>query len=127
MEDSGYNGWANYPTWVVNLWLGNDEGTYNECCFMAREALRAAPHDENSREYVAGGLDGAVLKPIWTVEETARYRLADTLSSFVAELQAFPTEAGLAADLLRYVLGEVDWNEIATSWLEVAKEEESYA
>ena len=24
-----YNGWANYPTWCVALWLDNDEGTYN--------------------------------------------------------------------------------------------------
>jgi hypothetical protein len=23
---STYQGWTNYPTWVVNLWLTNDEG-----------------------------------------------------------------------------------------------------
>lgn len=23
------NGHKNYPTWAVNLWLGNDEATYN--------------------------------------------------------------------------------------------------
>jgi len=24
-----YNGWTNYETWNVALWLGNDEGLYN--------------------------------------------------------------------------------------------------
>jgi hypothetical protein len=24
-----YNGWANYETWVVKLWMDNDQGLYN--------------------------------------------------------------------------------------------------
>jgi len=24
-----YNGWKNYETWNVALWIGNDEGMYN--------------------------------------------------------------------------------------------------
>lgn len=28
MENQKYNGWANYPTWAVNLWIENDEGLY---------------------------------------------------------------------------------------------------
>tara|TARA_Y100001936_G_scaffold238969_1_gene271384 strand:- start:557 stop:784 length:228 start_codon:yes stop_codon:yes gene_type:complete len=24
-----YNGWKNYETWNVALWIGNDEGIYN--------------------------------------------------------------------------------------------------
>ena len=29
MNTQTYNGWANYETWNVALWLGNDEGMYN--------------------------------------------------------------------------------------------------
>jgi hypothetical protein len=31
-----YNGWKNWQTWNVNLWLSNDEGMYMTC--------RAAKH-----------------------------------------------------------------------------------
>ena len=34
-QDTEYNGWTNYETWNVGLWLGNDQGLYE----MARRAF----------------------------------------------------------------------------------------
>lgn len=28
MENEKYNGWSNYDTWLVALWLNNDESNY---------------------------------------------------------------------------------------------------
>jgi len=33
LTDTEYNGWTNYETWNVALWIDNDEGLYN----LARE------------------------------------------------------------------------------------------
>ncbi len=36
-----YNGWCNRETWLVNLWLSNDEGSYA----LLREAIRSGDSD----------------------------------------------------------------------------------
>lgn len=30
MSAKGYNGWANWETWQINLWLDNEEPLYRE-------------------------------------------------------------------------------------------------
>jgi hypothetical protein len=41
MLAEGYNGWKNYETWAVKLWMDNDEGTQGLYADMARR------HGEN--------------------------------------------------------------------------------
>ena len=31
-----YEGWTNYETWNVNLWLSNDEPTYKYCVMLSK-------------------------------------------------------------------------------------------
>ena len=42
-DEQGYNGWANYETWNVALWIGNDEGLYETA-----KNFRHIPHPYQS-------------------------------------------------------------------------------
>lgn len=35
-QPSDYNGWTNYETWCVNLWLDNEPGSYDAMRQLAR-------------------------------------------------------------------------------------------
>lgn len=110
-QDQRYNGWANYPTWAVELWLSNDEGLYEQAREMAQDAFDAAPDDQN------------VSEGVWTVEQAMRFNLADAFRKWVETVALAPMDnpeafTGMTGDLVQYALGEVDWEEIAASWLD---------
>lgn len=93
MATTGYNGWTNYETWVVKLWLDNDGTDLEE---MARECLRDAIDKDQGKD-------------------DATICLRDQLEAYVDDLQELvnlPT-TGMFADLLGHALGMVDWREIA--------------
>ena len=104
--DETYNGWKNYPTWAVNLWLANDEPLYRE----ALERTGAIVAETESRS------------EFWTLEESHRFATADMLKEWVTDELAPDLGASFAADLLGYALGCVDWHEIADAWIESARD-----
>lgn len=90
-------GWKNYETWCVNLWLDNDERLYRE----VRDRAQALARN--------------------TDPEDAKSTMSEWLKDYVGELQ--PTLGGMWADLLTSALGEVDWAEIAGQKIDEAIEE----
>lgn len=100
-KPTGYNGWTNYETWAVNLWLENEEGSYR---YWRAEAQR---HKEEHGARRTG-------KPRWG---NAKVDLADHLKDELSE-QAPDLGATLWSDLLSAALSEVNWYEIAEHLLE---------
>jgi hypothetical protein len=45
VKTTTYNGWSNRETWVVNLWLTNDEHTYNMVRGMSADEIEALVDD----------------------------------------------------------------------------------
>lgn len=104
-EESGYNGWKNYETWCVHLWLTNEEPSYRYWREEARRHVEEAAGCSRVRE------------GIWSVEEAMRFNLADQLKDEV-EHDGGCSCSSLYSDLTQAALSVVDWVEIAEAFLE---------
>jgi hypothetical protein len=94
-EERKYNGWTNYETWCVDLWIGNDEGEYNYWCDQAYNVKKE--FDEDTQEYT----------------------LADMLKDNLEErAEEAITDASVFSDLLRAAISEVNFGEIARHLLD---------
>lgn len=112
----GYNGWTNYETWAVALWIGNDPGSQEywehdqaEECYQAivREQLDALDFDPGEDPAASIDRDRAV--------RDAADELADRLKAELDDEAELPraVDGTVYADLLNAALQEVNWHEIA--------------
>jgi hypothetical protein len=94
-----YNGWRNYETWAVKLWLDNKESSYQHLASLTANVWASATATSwGSRS------------------DTARVELAEAIKEWI-EAETPQLGATLWADLLNAALGEVDWFEIADNQL----------
>ncbi len=103
-KEERYNGWTNYETWAVSLWIDNEQASH---VYWRQGAARQARESANC-EMVR---DGA-----WTSKEAARYNLAEQLKEEITEA-APDMEASVYSDLLQAALNTVNWSEIAENLL----------
>lgn len=99
-----YNGWTNYETWCMNLWLSNEEPSYRYWLEAAEQAAKDAP---NSNEVKQG-----ILRP----DASAVRALADQMCEEIHSAEKLK-DSDFCTDLLLAALAEVDWEEIAQSFL----------
>ncbi len=83
-----YNGWANKETWLVHLWLTNDQASDSLWRSIGRE-----------------------LGEVYRFADVLRRELEDGVSTIVPS-------AGLYTDLLTTALGRVAWEDVARHLLE---------
>jgi len=105
MNHKEYNGWHNYETWCVNLWLTNDQGTDEFWREQAQEMFQRATSKHSAN---------------FTPSEQDRFDLADSLKDSLEDEENCPAlaQANVYCDLIRAALSEVNWAEIANAFLE---------
>ena len=104
MNKQAYNGWTNYETWNVKLWMDNDG--YEYYAERAQEIYDASRADSD-----------------FTRSERATLTLADSLkdqyeNAMQDVLDASKAQTSVWADLLGAALSEVNWHEIANSLMD---------
>ena len=104
MDEQGYNGWKNYETWNVNLWLDNDEPMYRDVVAMTRRALVA-----NTPEEAAEELAPQIRE---YVNSVGRYTYDRGDRRFFGDLET------------REELDRVDWLEIAEAWVDAYRDDQ---
>lgn len=109
-DNEEVNGYRNYNTWTVALWLDNERSSFEHWRLQARHWLTHA----RRLPQVTNGC--------WTIAEAARIQLADELEQSVLDNQPL-VKASLYADLLRWAIAEVDWQQIAANWLDEIRDD----
>lgn len=96
--DKKYNGWNNYETWCVALWIGNDEYSYNLC----------------EKEYTQEAIERSADK------SSAVDTLAEMLKTYIDNNNplTLSNSCSVYSDLLTTALSEVDYEEIATNYVD---------
>ena len=80
-----YNGYTNYPTWNIMLWIDNDPGLYDE-----------------ARELVRNG---------YSYQFEAELALKEWVEELIYGFDSIPS-AGMSSDLMGWALSNVNWMEI---------------
>lgn len=97
MTDKGYQGWTNYETWNLALWLDNDHRQYDYWREVAQNCLKGAKDRDDAVDALA-----AILRD--EVEDKG------------------PDVSGFYADVLNAAIAKVNWHEIAETWIDREQE-----
>ena len=66
MDTEKYNGWTNYNTWVVGLWLSNEQALYNKArkCTNPQEIIGLVRDEVGDHTGLRGDLLNSALSDV---------------------------------------------------------------
>ena len=89
MTDTTYNGWCNYETWLIKLWIDNDEPFYNTvqtvACGYAGDPHGLAKwlenwHDRTASDKLGGNMTGPIADLVSaSLREVNWYEIAESI------------------------------------------------
>ena len=107
MTAQKYNGWTNYATWNIKLWIDNEQGSHEWWVEQAMTALDITPEGYKHLS-------------------EATMVLEDVLEThYNEELMEGPLNPGWMMDCLQHTLAHVNWYEIAECYIDDAWEKDS--
>ena len=110
MSDTGYNGWKNYETWLIALWLDNDYGTYTLIKGLAMQSVEEVLAENELNYQLPENRQNLIDK--------ASYRMSDNIKEYIESNNPLAAEASVYTDLLGAAISEADFEEIAQHYLE---------
>ena len=114
-NETSYNGYTNYETWNVSLWIDNDQGEQEFWQEQAKATLEA----HLTLRASAGSFTTTY---VGTVEEDSAYALSQELQSHFEDNNPLADKPSTYSDMLSAALRVVNWYEIATNMIEQAKD-----
>ena len=102
-----YNGYSSYETWLVAVWIDNDQGSIDFWVDVAKHHYNIAEDTKHftKREEAIISFSGDMAE--WYGDNVPEY--SDDIG-------------GLWSDMLHAALGSVDWYELAAKYMEQALE-----
>jgi len=97
-----YNGYANYETWLVSVWIDNDQGNIDHWIDVARHHYSIS----EDRKY-------------FTKKEEAIISFSEDMKEWYGDRVPDSDDiGGLWTDMINAALGSVDWHELAGKYME---------
>jgi hypothetical protein len=100
-----YNGHTNYETFLVSLWIGNDQESYK---YWTEQAIEIYTKSQATTYF--------------SKLEEAYKKFSDLLSNFLEESNPLADKCDLFSDLIKSAIKEVDTYQIAKNWIDSIKE-----
>jgi len=106
-----YNGWKNYETWSVKLWLDNEEAGQA----LQQELLEQAQNEVAQELANPTEWTHEVFKigPNWSKEEAVQFILVSLLKDYITENNPLNDTASLYSDLIATAIDKVSFRELA--------------
>jgi len=95
-DEKGCNGWTNYETWSVSLFINNERGSQSYWEEVAEECYRESEKDETFSRF-----------------ERAQLALLERLKDWHEEFNPLADQCSIFSQLLSAALSDVNWFEIA--------------